>query len=195
MALKFEPRPANVIDKKIKTILKLLKINDVPLVCLRDQLYFVGVFKVAVSIQGDFLMVKLGPGMFERLTDFLKHNRANFRRILALLSLKNDRMSVVQIVNKIIKNEYLAGFCSSGQMQSSVQESGFEHPRFIHAGAYASTQGLEQMATISPAGHPPLDRNLRSSDRHHPFYRSAAVGDAPHHLQIPDYGLEASTAA
>jgi len=34
--LKFKPREGNVIDKKINLILKLLKIDDIPLFHMRD---------------------------------------------------------------------------------------------------------------------------------------------------------------
>lgn len=52
--------------------MKLLRIKDIPVINLRDSLYFVGVYKVVIQLQGDFLMVKVGSKQFERLADYLK---------------------------------------------------------------------------------------------------------------------------
>ena len=128
-------------------------------------------------------MVKLGPGLFERLADFLKHNRAKFRRVLALISLKNDRESLVSIVNKMIKNEYLNGYSNLwAPVHSSIQESTIENPRANLLDAYGSTQGPDQQAMPSILGNPLPDLNIQSSERGHPLYRSAAFGDASNPL-------------
>lgn len=41
-------------------ILKLKKIKDVPVIFLKDDLYFVGLYKVHLIIVGDYLYVKVG---------------------------------------------------------------------------------------------------------------------------------------
>jgi hypothetical protein len=58
--LKFVARESSVIDKKIMKILRMLKIEDVPVVPLKERLYFVGMHKVMLQMKGDFLMVQVG---------------------------------------------------------------------------------------------------------------------------------------
>jgi|APSaa5957512535_1039671.scaffolds.fasta_scaffold34953_1 hypothetical protein len=57
---KFIPRPGNSIDKKLNVIVKLLKIKTIPIINLKENLFFVGIYKVLVEMKGDFLMVKVG---------------------------------------------------------------------------------------------------------------------------------------
>ena len=111
--LAFIARPRQLVDKKIKTILKLLKINDVPIVHLKDNLYFIGIYKMIVEMQGDFLMIKVGNKKYERFADYLKTNRERFVKFLTLLSLKNEQMEIVAVVNSLIMSEYMKGIQNS----------------------------------------------------------------------------------
>jgi hypothetical protein len=85
--------------------MKLLKINDIPVVFLRDGLYYIGVYKVQVEMQCDYLMVKVSETKFDRFSDFLKANRDHFTKFLTLLSLKNNNSNIVDIVNKLVTNQ------------------------------------------------------------------------------------------
>ena len=58
--IKFIPRSGHSIDKKVAKIIKLLKIKEVPIVCLSERLYFVGLYKVILEMRGDYLMVQVG---------------------------------------------------------------------------------------------------------------------------------------
>lgn len=111
--LAFIARPRQLVDKKIKTILKLLKINDVPIVHLKDNLYFIGIYKMIVEMQGDFLMIKVGNKKYERFADYLKTNQERFVKFLTLLSLKNEQMEIVAVVNSLIMSEYMKGIQNS----------------------------------------------------------------------------------
>ena len=111
--LAFIARPKQLVDKKIKTILKLLKINDVPIVHLKDNLYFIGIYKMIVEMQGDFLMIKVGNKKYERFADYLKTNQERFVKFLTLLSLKNEQMEIVAVVNSLIMSEYMKGIQNS----------------------------------------------------------------------------------
>ena len=57
--LKFQPQKNNVIDRKISMILKIKKIKDIPVIHLKDDLYFVGLYKVYLTIVGDYLYLKI----------------------------------------------------------------------------------------------------------------------------------------
>ena len=53
--LQFNPRQGSKIDKKIEIILKILKITDVPVVNLKDELYLIGLYKFNLELKGDFV--------------------------------------------------------------------------------------------------------------------------------------------
>ena len=40
-------------------ILKIKKIKDIPVIHLKDDLYFVGLYKVYLTIVGDYLYLKI----------------------------------------------------------------------------------------------------------------------------------------
>jgi hypothetical protein len=46
--LKFVIRPGKALDKKISKIIKLLKITDVPIVGITDNIYLVGIYKLPI---------------------------------------------------------------------------------------------------------------------------------------------------
>ena len=58
--MKFVPRHDSSLDKKIFKITKLLKMQDIPIVNLHQNLYFVGLYKVVVELKTDYVMVKVG---------------------------------------------------------------------------------------------------------------------------------------
>ena len=122
--LAFIARPRQLVDKKIKTILKLLKINDVPIVHLKDNLYFIGIYKMIVEMQGDFLMIKVGNKKYERFADYLKTNQERFVKFLTLLSLKNEQMEIVAVVNSLIMSEYMKGIQNSYMTNMSFSKIG-----------------------------------------------------------------------
>ena len=72
--LAYKPRPSYQVDKKVQTILRLQKIQDVPIIHLRDRLYFVGIYKLPLTIRGDFLVVQVAPNHWERFADYIKKN-------------------------------------------------------------------------------------------------------------------------
>lgn len=69
--------------------MKLLKVNDVPIVSLRTNLYFIGVYKVVVEMQADYLMVKVNEHKYDRFSEYIKANRDYITKMLTLLSIKN----------------------------------------------------------------------------------------------------------
>lgn len=102
-----------MIDKKINVILKLLKIKNFPVLNLKDNLFFVGLYKVVLEMKGDFLMVKVGNKQFERFADYIKQNRLKFEQQLVLLSIKNNNVDLVEVVNRIVMRTYMNGLTNS----------------------------------------------------------------------------------
>ena len=120
--MKFVPRDDSVLDKKIAKITKLLKMKDIPIVNLHQNLYFVGLYKVVIELKSEYVMVKIGSQKYERFADYLKENRQRFLRCLTLLSLKNDLMSVLEIVNQLISSQYLNGMTNSYMTNMSFSQ-------------------------------------------------------------------------
>ncbi len=58
--IKFTPRRNVSIDLKIHSILKVMKIKNLPIFNIQNKLYFVGLYKLELDIIGDFLVVKIG---------------------------------------------------------------------------------------------------------------------------------------
>ena len=83
-----------MLDKKIDKILKMLKIKDVPVICLRDGLYLIGTKKLQLVQKGDFLNVEVTPGKFERFTSYIRKNREKIKEELTILSLKNNKLKL-----------------------------------------------------------------------------------------------------
>jgi|TARA_B110000285_G_C15000855_1_gene551359 hypothetical protein len=110
---KFKPRPGNSLDKKLNVICKLLKIKTIPIIHLKESLFFVGIYKVIIEMKGDFLMVKVGSKQFERFADYLKQNKVKFEQQLILLSLKNDNIDLVEVVNNLIMRNFMNGLQNS----------------------------------------------------------------------------------
>lgn len=111
--IKFVPRSGNRIDRKIGKIMKLMKVNDVPIVAIRDNLYFIGLYKVLVEMQADYLMVKVNENKFDRFSEYIKDNREYITNMLALLSIKNQNASIVEITNSILRGQEIQGLNSS----------------------------------------------------------------------------------
>ena len=64
-------------------------------------------------MKGDFLLVKLGPNNFERFADYIKENRENFKTQLALISIKNNFLPILLVIDKIVRKQELQGFNQS----------------------------------------------------------------------------------
>ena len=94
-------------------ILKLLKIKTIPVINLKDTLFFVGMYKVTIIMKGDFLMVRVGNKQFERFADYIKQNREKFEQQLVLLSLKNENADLVEVVNRIMMRQFMNGLENS----------------------------------------------------------------------------------
>ena len=89
-----------------------------PIVVLKDNLYFIGLYKMNVKMHADYLMVQIGQNKWERFSEYLRANRENFTKFLTLLSLKNDDEPIVIIVNKLMKQMPLQGLNSSFMSQA-----------------------------------------------------------------------------
>ena len=72
--MQFKPRKDNLIDKKIGIILKLKKIRDIPVIHIKEDLYFVGLYKVRLTIVGEYLYLKIGSKQKERFAEYMKNN-------------------------------------------------------------------------------------------------------------------------
>lgn len=83
--------------------MKILKIDDIPVIHLQESLYFIGIFKLHVVLKGDFLLVKIGSNNFERLADYIKENRDNFKTQLTLISIKNEKLPIIQVIDRIVR--------------------------------------------------------------------------------------------
>ena len=57
-------------------------------------------------------MIKIGKKN-ERFADFVKQSRQRMVRCLTLLSIKNDHMPLVEVVNRLIMCEFMNGFTNS----------------------------------------------------------------------------------
>lgn len=117
--LVFKPKPKDKLDRKISKIMKLMKINDVPIVQLKKELYFIGIYKLNVTIKGDYLMVQIRSDKWVRFSEYIKDNREYFVKCLTLLSIKNNNMDLITLVNKLIKQDNLEGFNNSYFMNLS----------------------------------------------------------------------------
>ena len=102
--LKFEPRENNKMDKKIAIILKIMKITDVPVINLKDDLFLIGLYKFNLEIKGDFVSLQVGSTN-QRIADYIKDNREFFKNKLAILSLKNQNVPIIEVVNRLIHKE------------------------------------------------------------------------------------------
>ena len=45
------------MDKKIAIILKIMKIDDVPVVNLKDDLFLIGLYKFNLELKGDYVFL------------------------------------------------------------------------------------------------------------------------------------------
>jgi len=90
-----------------------MQIKTIPIIHLKDNLYFIGIYKVLIEMKGDFLMVKVGNKIFERLADYLKQNKEKFEQKLVVLSLKNENIGLVDVVNNLITRTYMNGMNNS----------------------------------------------------------------------------------
>lgn len=90
-----------------------MKIKDVPIVHIKDNLYLIGLYKVVVDLQADYLMVKVSQDHWQRFSEYLKSKRELFLRCLTLLSLRNENLPVVEIVNRLIVQDYMDGLQNS----------------------------------------------------------------------------------
>ena len=101
------------MDKKIAKILKLLKIKEIPVVPLSRNLFFVGLYKVTIEMRGDYLVVQVGAFKWDRFSEYLKQNKDYFCQCLTLFSIKNENISISEVVNKLVMLEYLEGVSGS----------------------------------------------------------------------------------
>ena len=62
------------MDKKIAIILKIMKVNDVPVVNLKDDLFLIGLYKFNLELKGDFVSLQVGS-QYHRFADYIKENR------------------------------------------------------------------------------------------------------------------------
>jgi len=76
--------------------------KDIPFFPIQENLYFIGIHKLIVKVKGDFLVVELGKGKYERLANYLKMNKQVFKDKLTVLSLKNERSPIGDIVNNLV---------------------------------------------------------------------------------------------
>jgi hypothetical protein len=73
------------LDLKLAKILKLLKINDIPIIPMDEGVYFVGIEKLTLKLRDDYLII--AGSKSERLAVFLKENRFKLKDKLTLISL------------------------------------------------------------------------------------------------------------
>lgn len=90
-----------------------MKVKDVPVIFLKDGLYYIGVYKVLVEMQCDYLVVKVGNAKFERFSEFIKANREQFTKILTILSIKNNNSTITEVTSKLIKGNTMEGLNNS----------------------------------------------------------------------------------
>ena len=89
------------MDKKIAIILKIMKVTDVPVVNLKDDLFLIGLYKFNLELRGDYVSLQIGS-QYHRFADYIKENRNFIRNKLTILSLKNDEIPIVEVVNRLI---------------------------------------------------------------------------------------------
>lgn len=87
--LVFTPRPGRHLDKKIGKLIRLLKVTDIPVVGITDNVFLIGIYKLPIQQRGDYLQVQMSETKWERFSDYLKENKDMFRKCLTLLCLKN----------------------------------------------------------------------------------------------------------
>jgi len=99
--LVFHPRSDNELDKKVAKILKLLKINDIPIVPMEEGAYFIGIEKLTLRLRDDYLII--AGSKSERLAVFLKENRSKLKDKLTLISLQLGGIGINEIFNVLIE--------------------------------------------------------------------------------------------
>ena len=68
-----------------------------------------GIYKINIEMRGDYLVVEVGDHKFERFSEYLKQNKDHFVKCLALFSIKNDNISIVEVVNRLMMQQYMEG--------------------------------------------------------------------------------------
>jgi hypothetical protein len=59
------------------------------------------------------LQVQMAETKWERFSDYLRQNKEMFKRCLTLLSLKNENMPLIEVINRLIQHEYMEGLVNS----------------------------------------------------------------------------------
>jgi hypothetical protein len=124
-SLAFKPNPKEKVDKKIAKILKLLRVKDVPVMYLNSNLYLIGIYKLTVRFRGDFLVVQVKSSKWVRFSNYIKDNRDYFVKCLTMISLHNEKMDLVTLVDKLVHQEELEGLNDSNMDNLSMVRGSF----------------------------------------------------------------------
>lgn len=89
------------MDNKLAKILKLLKINDIPIMSIDEETYFIGIEKLTLRLRDDYLIIEGSKS--ERLAVFLKENRSKLKDKLTLISLQMGSIAVKEIIKILIE--------------------------------------------------------------------------------------------
>ena len=89
------------MDSKLAKILKLLKIDDIPIMPIEEGTYFIGIEKLTLKLRDDYLIIVGSKS--ERLAVFLKENRSKLKDKLTLISLQMGGIGINEIVKVLIE--------------------------------------------------------------------------------------------
>lgn len=53
--LQFQARPGIKIDQKVGKLVRLLKVNDIPVIGIADNVFLIGIYKLPIQQRGDYL--------------------------------------------------------------------------------------------------------------------------------------------
>jgi len=122
---------------------------------LRDRLYFVGIYKLPLTIRGDFLVVQTGQNHWERFADYIKKNEQRLKDKLTVLSLKNERLTLLRVIENLVTKKGMDGLNQSmvsGNMSMSSKVSQLNRSIMItqRSDASANSLGFEQSDPYGP---------------------------------------------
>lgn len=74
-------------------------------------------YKLVLHIKGDFLVVQLGHDKWERFSDYVKKNQDRLKHQLTLISLRNDNLTLLEVIENLVMKKEMNGVNASATSQ------------------------------------------------------------------------------
>ena len=129
-----------------------MKVTDVPVVNLKDDLFLIGLYKFNLELKGDFVSLQIGS-QYHRFADYIKENRDFIKNKLTILSLKNEEIPIVEVVNRLIHKQQINGFnqsiISNDQTFISRFNQSFNGNASMRGSVYSSPSKLSSRVNLA----------------------------------------------